>query len=71
MSQRSGRQAPRRPALNAQAVLSREQADRERRLDALAVVVLTALPEQCCKSAHPAAENTLAEIWNAEDKTTR
>ena len=46
MSQQSVRQAARRSALDAQAVLRKERADRERRLDALAVAVLTALGER-------------------------
>ena len=45
MSQQSVRQAARRSALDAQAVLRKERADRERRLEALAVAVLTALGE--------------------------
>jgi hypothetical protein len=43
MSQQSVRQAARRSALDAQAVL---RADRERRLEALVVAVLTALGER-------------------------
>ena len=39
-------QAARRSALDAQAVLRKEGADRERRLEALAVAVLTALGER-------------------------
>jgi hypothetical protein len=46
MSQQSVRQAARRSTLDAQAVLHKERADRERRLEALAVVVLTALGER-------------------------
>ena len=46
MSQQSVRQAARRSALDAQAVLRKERADRERRLEALAVAVLTALGER-------------------------
>jgi hypothetical protein len=46
MSQQSGRQAARRSALNAQAVLRKQRADRERRLEALAVEVLIALGER-------------------------
>ena len=45
-SQQSVRQAARRSALNAQAVLRKQRADRERRLVALAVEVLTALGER-------------------------
>jgi hypothetical protein len=46
MSQQSARQAARRSALDTQAVLRKERADRERRLGALAVAVLTALGER-------------------------
>jgi hypothetical protein len=46
MSQQSVRQAARRSALDAQAALRKERADRERRLEALAVAELTALGER-------------------------
>jgi hypothetical protein len=46
MSQHSVRQAARRSALETQAVLRKERADRERRLEGLAVAVLTALGER-------------------------
>lgn len=46
MSQQSVRQAARQSALNAQAVLCKQCADRERRLEALAVEVLAALSDQ-------------------------
>ena len=46
MSQQSVRQAARRSALDAQAVLRKQRADRERRLEALAIAVLTALGER-------------------------
>ena len=46
MSQHSVRQAARRSALDARAVLHKERADRERRLEALVVAVLTALGER-------------------------
>jgi hypothetical protein len=46
MSQQWVRQAARRSALDTQAVLRKERADREHRLEALAVVVLTALAER-------------------------
>jgi hypothetical protein len=46
MSQQAVRQAARRSALDAQAVLRNERADRERRLESLAVAVLTALGER-------------------------
>ena len=46
MSKQSVRQAARRSALDTQAVLRKERADRERRLEQLAVEVLTALGER-------------------------
>ena len=46
MSQQSVRQAARRSALDARAVLRKERAERERRLEGLAVAVLTALGER-------------------------
>src|SRR5215212_765940 len=46
MGQQSVRQVARRSALDAQAVMRKERADRERRLEALAVAVLTALAER-------------------------
>ena len=46
MSQQWVRQAARRLALDAQAVLREERADRQRRLESLAVAVLTALGER-------------------------
>ena len=46
MSQQSARQAARRSALDARAALRKERVDRERRLEALAVAVLTALGER-------------------------
>jgi len=46
MSQQSMRQAARRSALDARAALRKERADRERRREALAVAVLTALGER-------------------------
>jgi hypothetical protein len=46
MGQQSARQAARRSALVAQAVRRKERADRQRRLEALAVAVLTALGER-------------------------
>jgi hypothetical protein len=46
MSQQLVRQAARRSALDAQAILRRERADRERRLEGLAVAVLTSLGER-------------------------
>ena len=46
MSQQSARSAARRSALDAQAARRKERADRERRLEALAVAVMTALGER-------------------------
>ena len=46
MSQQVVGQAARRSALDAQAVLRKERVDRERRLEGLAVAVLTALGER-------------------------
>jgi hypothetical protein len=46
MTQQSVKQAARRAALDAQAVLRRERSDRERRLEWLAVEVLTAIGER-------------------------
>src|SRR5688500_5870951 len=46
MSQQSARQAARRSALDAQAVLRKQRADRQRRLEGLAITVLTALGER-------------------------
>jgi hypothetical protein len=46
MGQQSVRQAARRSALDAQAARRRERAARERRLEALAVAMLTALGER-------------------------
>src|SRR5215203_321560 len=46
MTQQSVRQAARRSALDAQAARRKERADRERRLEGLAVAVLTALGER-------------------------
>jgi hypothetical protein len=46
MSQQSVRQAAQRSALDARAVLRKERAERERRLEGLAVAVLTALGER-------------------------
>jgi hypothetical protein len=54
VSQQSVRQAARRSALDAQAALRKERADRERRLEGLAVAVLTALAERD------------ALVWDAE-----
>ena len=54
MSKQSVRQAAQRSALDARAVLRKERAERERRLEGLAVAVLTALGERD------------ALVWDAE-----
>jgi hypothetical protein len=54
MSQESVRQAARRSALDAQALLRNECADRGRRLEGLAVIVMTALGE-CAAAGRRAA----------------
>jgi hypothetical protein len=46
MSQQVVRQSARRSALDAQAVLRKQRADRQRRLEGLAIAVLTALGER-------------------------
>ena len=46
MSQQLARQAARRSVFEIQVALRRERADRERRLEALAITVLTALGER-------------------------
>jgi hypothetical protein len=46
MSQQSVRQAARRSALAGQAVRRKERADRDRRLEGLAVIVLTEIEER-------------------------
>ena len=60
MTQQSVRQAARRAALDAQAVLRKERADRERRLEVLAVEVLTAIGER--DGAVRDAERRAAEV---------
>jgi hypothetical protein len=62
MSQQSARQAARRSALEAQAARRKERADRERRMEGLAVAVLTALGER--DGAVKAAERRAGEaLW--------
>jgi len=51
MSQQPVRKAARRSAVDARTVLRKERADRERRLEGLAVAVLTALGERMLSSA--------------------
>jgi hypothetical protein len=72
-SQQSVRQAPRRSALNAQAVLRKQRADRERRLEALAVEVLTALGERdgAVRDAELRAGGALLAMTHGEGLSVR
>ena len=62
-------QAARRSALDAQAVLRKERADRERRLERLAVAVLTAIGERdaAVRDAERRAGAALQTMTNDED----
>jgi hypothetical protein len=73
MTQQSVRQAARRSALDAHAVLRKERADRERRLDRLAVEVLTALGErdQAIREAEQRAGCALLAMTVAEGLSAR
>jgi hypothetical protein len=73
MSQQSVRQAARRSALDAQAARRKERADRERRLEALAVVVLTALGERdgAVKDAEKRAGEALRAMSEDEGLSVR
>jgi len=73
MSQQSVRQAARRSALDAQAVLRKQRADRERRLEALAVAVLTALGERdaLIRDAERRAGQALRTITDDEGLSLR
>ena len=73
MSQQSVRQAARRSALDAQAARRRERADRERRLEALAVAVLTALGERdgAVKDAERRAGEALRAMSEDEGLSVR
>jgi hypothetical protein len=73
MSQQSVRMAARRWALDAQAVLRKERADRERRLEALAVVVLTALGERdaLVRDAERRARQALRTMTDNEGLSVR
>ena len=73
MSQQSVRQAARRSALDAQAVRRKERADRERRLEALAVAVLTALGERdgAVKDAERRAGEALRTMTEDEGLSVR
>ena len=73
MTQQSVRQAARRAALNAQAVLRKERADRQRRLEVLAVEVLTAAGERdgAVWDAERRAGEALRTMTDDEGLTTR
>ena len=73
MSQQSVRQAARRSALDAQAARRKERADRERRLEALAVAVLTALGERdgAVKDAERRAGEALRSMSEDEGLSVR
>jgi hypothetical protein len=73
MSQQSVRQAARRSALNAQAVLRKQRADRERRLEALAAEVLAALGERdgAVRDAELRAGGGLLAMTDDEDLSVR
>jgi hypothetical protein len=73
MSQQSARQAARRSALDAQATRRKERADRERRLEGLAVAVLTALGERdgAVKDAERRAGEALRAMSEDEGLSVR
>jgi hypothetical protein len=73
MGQQSVRQAARRSALDAQAILRRERADRQRRLEDLAVAVLTALGERdaLVRDAERRAGQALRTMTEDEDLSLR
>jgi hypothetical protein len=73
MSQQSVRQAARRSALDAQAVLRKERADRERRVEGLAVTVLTALGERdrAVRDAEGRAAQALRTMTDDEGLSVR
>ena len=73
MSQQSVRQAARRSALDAQAARRKERAERERRLEGLAVAVLTALGERdgAVKDAERRAGEALRAMSEDEGLSVR
>jgi hypothetical protein len=73
MSQQSVRQEARRSALDAQAARRKERADRERRLEGLAVAVLTALGERdgAVKDAEKRAGEALRAMSDDEGLSVR
>jgi hypothetical protein len=72
-NQQSVRQAARRSAWNTQAVLRKQRADRERRLEALAVEVLTALGERdgAIRDAELRAGGALVAVFSGLHQATR
>jgi hypothetical protein len=73
MTQQSVRQAARRAALDAQAVLRKQRADRERRLEGLAVEVLTAIGERAAavREAERRAGEALRTMTDDEGLSVR
>src|SRR5215218_2375309 len=73
INQQSVRQAARRSALDAQAVLRKERADQERGLEGLAVAVLTALAERdaMVRDAERRAGQALLTMTDAEGLSLR
>jgi hypothetical protein len=73
MSQQSVRQEARQSALDAQAARRKERADRERRLEGLAVAVLTALGERdgAVKDAEKRAGEALRAMSDDEGLSVR
>jgi hypothetical protein len=73
MNQQAMRQAARRSALDAQAVRRKERADRERRLEGLAVAVLTALGERdaAVRDAERRAGEALRTMTDEEGLSVR
>ena len=73
MSQQSARQEARRSALDAQAARRKERANRERRLEGLAVAVLTALGERdgAVKDAERRAGEALRAMSDDEGLSVR
>jgi hypothetical protein len=73
MTQQSVRQAARRSALDAQAVLRKQGADRERRLEVLAVEVLTAIGERdaAVRDAERRAGQALRTMTDDEELSVR
>jgi hypothetical protein len=73
MGQGSVRQAARRSALDAQAALRKERADRGRRLEALAVAVLTPLGERdgAVRDAERRVGQALQTVTNDEGLSLR